>query len=405
MKVVILNTSGCNGGAAVVSLRLMRALRENGIDARMLVVDRGSGDEFVDIAGTPEQRKWAFYRERFKIWTCNGFSRSELFKVSIANMGVDVLSHDWIKSADIVCLNWINQGMMSLRDIGRLCRMGKKVVWTMHDMWCCTGICHHSYGCMEYEEECGNCKFLHSHRSGDLSHRVWLKKKRLFDKGGIHFVAVSNWLAGCCRNSSLLAGKPLSVIPNALPIEKFDYHRLPSDGTTVVAMGAARLDDPVKGFDLMIEAANYIADNHKEDAKRIKLLLFGNLRDESLLGRIRIAYEWIGPVKPDEIPGIYKRSDVVLSSSHFETLPTTLVEGQAAGCLAVAFDHGGQSDIVEHCKTGYLAAYPDTEDLAAGIVWASRHAADRQALHAIAASRFSTQAIASAYCHLFENLK
>ena len=61
MKVVILNTSDSNGGAAVVSFRLMRALCDAGADARMLVVDRRSGDERVAVAGTPEQYKWAFY--------------------------------------------------------------------------------------------------------------------------------------------------------------------------------------------------------------------------------------------------------------------------------------------------------------------------------------------------------
>ncbi len=54
MKVVILNTSDSNGGAAVVSFRLMRALCDAGADARMLVVDRRSGDERVAVAGTPE---------------------------------------------------------------------------------------------------------------------------------------------------------------------------------------------------------------------------------------------------------------------------------------------------------------------------------------------------------------
>ena len=40
MKIVILNTSDSKGGAAIVSLRLMRALCAAGMDARMLVVDR-----------------------------------------------------------------------------------------------------------------------------------------------------------------------------------------------------------------------------------------------------------------------------------------------------------------------------------------------------------------------------
>ena len=73
MKVVILNTSDTNGGAAVVSLRLMRALCDAGVDARMLVVDHRADDQRVAVAGTPEQYKWAFYTERLKIFLRNGF--------------------------------------------------------------------------------------------------------------------------------------------------------------------------------------------------------------------------------------------------------------------------------------------------------------------------------------------
>ena len=85
MKIVILNTSDSKGGAAIVSLRLMRALCAAGMDARMLVVDRRTDDERVAVAGTPEQLKWAFLRERLDIFVRNGLLRSELFKVSIAN--------------------------------------------------------------------------------------------------------------------------------------------------------------------------------------------------------------------------------------------------------------------------------------------------------------------------------
>ena len=404
MKVVILNTSDANGGAAVVSFRLMGALCEAGADARMLVVDRRTADGRVALTGTPEQYKWAFYTERLKIFMRNRFSRKDLFKVSTACCGVDVLSHEWVRSADVVCINWINQGMMSLRDVERLCSSGKKVVWTMHDMWCCTGICHHAYNCGNYMQECGRCQFLGSHSRNDLSHKVWKRKKEVFDKSDIHFVAVSNWLADRCRESSLLSGRPLSVIPNAVPVERFDCTRNGGGDKKVIAMGAARLDDPIKGLGLLIEAANIIADTHPEKAAGMELLLFGNIRDKLLLEKIRLPFRYIGAVQPDRVPEIYRGCDVVVSSSHFETLPTTLIEGQAAGCLAVAFDHGGQGDIITHSENGYLAKYPDTTDLAAGMIWAANRSIDRNKLHESVVSRFSGQSVARKYLELFESL-
>ena len=56
MKVVILNTADAHGGAAIASWRLLHALVGEGVDARMLVVDRTTADPLVDVA---EQRSSA----------------------------------------------------------------------------------------------------------------------------------------------------------------------------------------------------------------------------------------------------------------------------------------------------------------------------------------------------------
>lgn len=406
MKIVIVNTSDAKGGAAVVSRRLLHVLTEAGADAKMLVANRTTADPLVEAADTRSQARQAFLSERIGIWLANGLSRRNLFKVSTASCGLDVAGHPWVREADIVCLNWINQGLMSLSEVERIGKMGKRIVWTMHDMWCATGICHHAYDCRNYAGSCGRCQFIRFPHAHDLSRRAWEKKRTAYDRTPIHFVAVSHWLADRCKESSLLSGKPLSVIPNALLMEQFDWRRAKtaSPGKKVAAMGAARLDDPVKGFPLMIEAVNRIADTDTDTARSVELLLFGDIRDKNLLRQIRIPYRWIGPVAPDRIPEVYRECDIVISSSHFETLPTTLAEGLAAGCLAVAFDHGGQSDIITHLEDGYLAAYPDSADLAAGILWAAGQTADRKAIRDKTAARFSGQAVASAYISLFTRL-
>ena len=137
-------------------------------------------------------------------------------------------------------------------------------------------------------------------------------------------------------------------------------------------MGAARLDDPVKGFGLLIEAANVIADSHPDC--NIELQLFGSIRDESLLGQIRLPYRWVGAVAPEKVADLMAAGDVVVSSSHFETFGMTLAEGQAAGSLAE------------------------------GILWAVSQSVDRKALHDSVAARFSYGAVARKYIDLFNEL-
>ena len=49
-----------------------------------------------------------------------------------------------------------------------------------------------------------------------------------------------------------------------------------------------------------------------------------------------------------------------MSTARYETLPTTLIEGQAAGCTPVAFDSSGQCDIISNAKEGILVPSFDT---------------------------------------------
>ena len=96
--------------------------------------------------------------------------------------------------------------------------------------------------------------------------------------------------------------------------------------------------------------------------------------------------------------------DVVVSASRYETLPGTLIEGQASGCVPVTFGNGGQADIVDHRRTGYIARYIDIVDLADGIEWATECGIDRQALHHEVRTKFSAEAVAQSYIELCRRL-
>ena len=47
MRVLIINTSETNGGAAVAANRLMEALQRNGVKAKMLVAEKQTGNVAV----------------------------------------------------------------------------------------------------------------------------------------------------------------------------------------------------------------------------------------------------------------------------------------------------------------------------------------------------------------------
>ena len=408
MKIGLINHSDTRGGASVVSVRLLEALRALGADASMLVVRKAGDRPYVHLAGNALSRKLPFLAEHARIFASNGFTRTDLFAASVATDGLPLSRHPLVRDADAVLLNWVNQGMLSLSEIGRMAASGKRVFWTMHDMWNLTGVCHHAGECGGYLREpgCGHCPLMHG-RAGasDLSRRTWLRKRELYSKAGITFVAVSSWLADKCRRSTLMHGQRVEVVPNAFPVEDFytvpknqgAFPVLPSDKKLIV-MGAERLDSPVKGLRYAVEALNRLAGGGCDDAMAV---FFGGLRDPHALDGLRLPYVSLGTISdPAALRELYSRASAVLSSSLYETLPGTLIEGQAAGAFPVSFGEGGQPDIITHGRTGYIARYLDTADLAEGLRVALSQPVPREVLRESVAARFSAEAVAGRYLSL-----
>lgn len=422
MKVVIINKSDSTGGAAVVSARLMAALRLQGVDARMLVAEKTKESPYVELAASRRALRRSFLIERLRIFVANGLDRRTLFKIDTASDGVALWQHPWVREADVVCLNWVNQGLLSLDGIRHLGALGKPLVWTMHDLWCATGVCHHTDGCRNYLNDCGHCHLLGRRAApDDLSRRTWQRKSELYASVPIHFVAVSNWLAARCHESGLLGTRPVEVIPNAFPVESLPPLRSRDNkGTIRVVMGAARLDDPVKGLPLLAEATRSLRQADPGLVSRMELVTFGNIRDPRHLEGIGVAHRHLGVLHGSSaIRRVYEEAHAVVSSSLYETLPGTLIEGQAYGCIPVGFDRGGQADIIDHCRTGWLAHLSgrgtealrgdalrdNAAALAEGLAWAARQGDDvRRRARLSVEERFASTNVALRYIDLFERL-
>jgi glycosyltransferase involved in cell wall biosynthesis len=377
VKIVLLSTFELNGGAAIACNRLMKALQKNGVEVNMLVRDKNSDDINVTSINsswiTGKLNYFRFVWERLIIFFNNHFSRPDLFKVSIANTGTNIVRHPLVKEADIIHLHWINQGFLSLKDIKALIKTGKPIVWTMHDMWACTGICHHSWGCEYFTERCGNCPLLHSGKNKDLSYRIF-KSKLFISQSDMHLVTVSSWLKSMAQKSAITQKMKISVIPNVIdlrifqPVNKNEAHEaflLPRD-KKIITMGAYKIDDPIKGFSLLKQALRKIYEQEKD----ILLVLFGNIKNIKILEDIRFPYTYLGTIRErSRIALLYNASDVNVVPSYYETFGQTITESMACGCPSVSFNNSGQTDIIDHQVNGYLAEFKNADDLAAGISW------------------------------------
>jgi glycosyltransferase involved in cell wall biosynthesis len=79
-----------------------------------------------------------------------------------------------------------------------------------------------------------------------------------------------------------------------------------------------------------------------------------------------------------DMPAVYAALDLLVSTSHSEALPLTIMEAMACGLPVVATRVGGVSDLVEHGGTGWLCDAGDFQGIAASIATVLEQAALRE---------------------------
>jgi glycosyltransferase involved in cell wall biosynthesis len=416
MRVLIVNTSERTGGAAVAASRLMEALNNNGVKAKMLVRDKET--DRLTVAAVPGQKWMQFYFlwERFVVWLRLYFNRKHLFEVDIANCGADVTQLPEFQEADVVHLHWINQGMLSLKGIRKILNTGKPVVWTMHDIWPATAICHLTLDCRNFETQCAHCRLLPGNGStNDLSTQIWKRKQQMLNDRQITFVTCSQWLAGEAQKSALLKGQRVVSIPNPIdthiytPKDKQQARQrvgLPTEGR-IILFASQRVTNRNKGMGYLLEACRLLAEQYPEKKEDITVAILGGHAEE-IEGQLPFRTCPLGYVNDEQrIVDIYNAADVFVLPSLSENLPNTIMEAMACGVPSVGFRIGGIPEEIDHQQNGYVADYCSSEDLARGIWWTlyeADHEAVRKACLQKVAHNYSQQSVANRYLEVYESL-
>jgi len=369
LNILIVNTHDLTGGAARAAYRLHCALLNAGIDSQMLVQVKVSDDYTVLTNETKIKKGLAklrpildaipvkFYKNRTKTL----FSPAWVPSLGLAER-INALN------PDVVHLHWINGGMLRFEE---LTKINAPIVWSLHDMWAFTGGCHYDGECEGYKNSCGACKVLGSRKVYDLSSRVYRRKVKAFSSiSNLTVVGLSNWLAQAARQSSLFKQVSVVNLPNPInttifsPMEKSvarDLFNLPQNKKLVLfgAMGGS--SDPRKGLEQLSVALK------KMDVENTELVVFGSSEPQKSQG-FKQKTHYLGCLHDDvSLRVLYCAVDVMVVPSLQENLSNAIMESLACGIPVVGFDIGGNGDLIEHQKNGYLAKPFDTDDLAKGI--------------------------------------
>jgi len=378
MRILHISTQDSDHGAARAAYRLHLGLRELGEDSSMLVAQRRSHDP--NVRELVRSRRWSSrlprLARRFAIQ--RSFARYESSRPPEAQCfnndgrseyGSAVVQQ--LPACDLVNLQAI-PGLVDYRSFFRSVPRRIPVVWTLHDPSAFTGGCHYPAPCVRFNHGCGACPELGSADRNDLSRKIWRRKKESYSfvpGGRLHLVAPSRWLAGEVRQSALLGGFPVSVIANGLDTSTFS----PRDkgmareilaikrDSNVVLFAADAVQDPRKGFKLLVEAlAPWPAGKH------VDLVSVGRGSD---FPGLQLPHKSLGHIENDRILSwVYSAADVYVTPTLHDNLPCTVMESMACATPVVGFEVGGVPEMVRNGVSGFVVPKGDTGALRQAIL-------------------------------------
>ena len=276
MKILHVGYSDTRGGGTIAMMRLHNALIKKNVDSKVLVAEKLTNDPNVigptkSIELIKNEIKIILARQKKFIYKNNSsYSHSLNFFNSNIVKKINKIN------PDVVNLHWINNELLSVKQIGKITQ---PVVWTFVDMWPMCGGEHYT-DTIRYKEG-----YLKNNKdktiSGfDLDRWIWNKKKKYWGSGIKEVVCISEWLKNKVSDSELFKNTNISKINCNLdlnlwkPIEKNTARNilnLPLNKKIFLFVSTNGIEDRRKGFTFIDNALNNLL-NHRGD---FELLLLG----------------------------------------------------------------------------------------------------------------------------------
>ena len=408
-----LSHTDSGAGAGRAAYRIHVALRDLGVDSRMLVSQKRTLDPFVQATYSSGLRNWrvrvAEYQEAR---TGRALARDASVFLSPARFGyLHPERFASVREADVVAIYWVNGGFIAPES---LMAINKPLVWRLSDVWPFTGGCHYPGPCERFQNQCGDCPQLRQPGPKDATYRLWKRKRDAWGALNLTVVVPSNWMAGLARSSSLFVNRPIEIIPTGVDLDRYRPRDrslalarlgLPQDRLVILFGAMSPKDDVRKGYRELRRALEIVA--RSPLASRVLAVVFGN--EASLSDDWPVPTVSLGRLKGDEaLIDAYNCADVVVVPSLEDNLSNVALEAIACGAPVAAFDVGGMPDIVVDDWNGRLVSEVDAEKLGralVGILSNSRRLKEmRSNAREYAQQRFSLQGQAKGYRALYEKI-
>lgn len=407
MNVLLIHEHGraYGSGGLIAMYRLHRALRDEGVNST--IACRRRGLDSSDIVELPKS-------DQIEGWLGSLTWRLGLNDIHCVS-SFKITRFEPFAKADVVNCHGLHSNFFSYMALPRMSR-AKPVAITLHDMWHLTGHCAQSAGCERWRTGCGRCPDLNAFPpvGRDGTALDWRLKNWTYDRSDLEVVSPSHWLASLSAQS-MLRRFPIHHIPNGVDVNVFRpmeksaarvrINAPTSHDKVMIMFASASLSAPMKGGWLLTEALNGLPRALKD---RAMLLLIGDngreIRQATGMDAVDLGY-----VQDDETKvAAYSAADLFVLPSRAENHSLVLIEALACGTPCVAFDVGGNPEIVRDNETGFIARRDDPDDLGNGIARLLGSESLRQRLgrkcREVAEAEFSLKLHTQRYIQLYETM-
>lgn len=406
MKVLHIGTY-INDGAGLGMFRLHESLLGLGVDSRILTLAETSVDPSISSFLPPRGRRprrirdapasllhrlrlhdSPFYRVLRTLPKCRTYGSY----VSSPFSRVDVMSHPWVKEADIVHLHWIS-GFVDWPSFFR--RIRKPVVWTLRDENPALGFWH-------FRSDMPDPMPDWLRKEDD-----WLRTEKATIVQGtnnLSLVSLSSEEDAYFARTECFRGRNHRVIPNSINDAIFvrsggDSIRrelgIPSDAK-VFSFVAQALADPRKGFQDLDRALARL------NEPSIVVLCAG--RGPLPRTSAPVRYVSLGLVTdPKRLAAVFSASNLFVTPSRAETFGKTTTEALACGVPVISYPNAGAKDIVGP-EDGALAEDFTPLALERAIRKGLARSFSPVELRNRALTRFSRGKVAASYLDLYDSL-
>ena len=352
MNILHINTSNQQGGAETIAYTLFKSSKENS-----LLVHQNSGQE-EGIIEFEKDKLDAFFNILTKLkWRFRpDFTFKKVFFLD------DDFNHTFrklkklkiYKEADIVHLHNIHGGYFDLTALVEIAKE-KKIVWTLHDMWCMTGGEAYTFENENYKIGIGKTPYLHVPPLNNPiidRRQYYIELKKVIYSSiseNLIFVPVSNWLNNCLKSSYIWSNNLKSiVIHNGIDISTFFTFRNPTNTLPKIL---------IFNNNNIFKGENIFCDVLEKITHPFELIVVGRALEISNINLSKNTH--IKPIKcRTELAKLYNNSTILLFPSKADNLPLVPMEAMACGVCVFASAVGGIPEIIEHSKTGLLFNTP-----------------------------------------------